>query len=873
MVKEKIFINGVALDLGNDSINLSYENNFFGAVDTLKLSFSYSFTLPRTLINDGVFMQGYDPATGCDALRKYYPCEYEREGVIILRGSLCVNSINARGYSCVIVWGLDKLKTMSDEKQKLWQLPQGTRHQNDTIRLTHTPTYDTTADFLRGSYFGFARYFGGLTPDKCAQLQKPAVLPVVNVRYILGLITERYRVTLGLPSDRDQIVNKMVVALTGGKIWREGMPVPRGAFVLQKTFSQQYGYQVELLVNSTANGVIYQKQVTQAELYFTVSQNVTLNNLRIEVTNTEQFSVESPVFGRFVAEYNAARNLWVIDVKLNGVAFNVGDDFALTFAPFRPDDTQHTWLQNLQLLHYDFDVKAEGAGVQDNQYYFIPANLPDITAIDFIKELCAFLGVVPVRVTSGAAGDVIECNTLDDVLADGVQTLDALGIDETTPHFSDWAQRNYYKFAVNEYQMNDYAAAMESNDKTAAFTRDAFVSSFSALVGANEIPLYTLNAEGNEATYNEVNNVLCLLNTNETTATLTQTGLTWRAILGNYHATKRDILRNPVVVSIVARLTPEQTQQLDTAKCFYIPLLSNYYLPIKAETNGDTYKFDMIRLARGTQPTPPDPDVIVITEYLQYFAPSYIDTANNQNRWQDSGGGHMGIIIPISDAESVIIKAEQYHGIKYAMLTDIANITELGARPSYATGYTAPVVAPAGEETTASRPANAQFLYFERTYDAGIIVPEYIKIVIGVVEDGGGDSAPDTPEDIGNILTDTIRATQYRRYINSNYTSVATTDAQYYSIFVPVTSGKTYRLYWDTTDAAQVGTIFRFGATNTLPTAQSGGSNISLGRPRLYKSPQNTQETTVTIDYNYLVIEVSGDNGAQYLSHLHIYEL
>lgn len=121
------------------------------------------------------------------------------------------------------------------------------------------------------------------------------------------------------------------------------------------------------------------------------------------------------------------------------------------------------------------------------------------------------------------------------------------------------------------------------------------------------------------------------------------------------------------------------------------------------------------------------------------------------------------------------------------------------------------------------------------------------------------------------ILTDEIRAKWYHRYIDTSYKSIAYEDGSY-SIFVPMVVGKTYRLYWDTTDSSQVSTIYRYGMTDTLP-PQTGGAQITLIAPHYRGTPQAMQEVEIAATGKYLTVQVGGSTALRNLSHFFIYEL
>lgn len=103
-----------------------------------------------------------------------------------------------------------------------------------------------------------------------------------------------------------------------------------------------------------------------------------------------------------------------------------------------------------------------------------------------------------------------------------------------------------------------------------------------------------------------------------------------------------------------------------------------------------------------------------------------------------------------------------------------------------------------------------------------------------------------TPEQAAPV---TIDPTRVSAYITTDGRWLASSDA--YSVCVPVTSGKRYKFQFTSTSSTDVGTIFRFGFSDTnTPTEQT---LIGL----LRSTPQDYVATEITASGSYLVIQLS----------------
>lgn len=101
-----------------------------------------------------------------------------------------------------------------------------------------------------------------------------------------------------------------------------------------------------------------------------------------------------------------------------------------------------------------------------------------------------------------------------------------------------------------------------------------------------------------------------------------------------------------------------------------------------------------------------------------------------------------------------------------------------------------------------------------------------------------------TPEQAAPV---TIDPTRVSAYISTDGKWTASSDS--YSVCVPVTSGKRYALTWSTTDSSSVGTIFRYGFSDTNT---ASGQTLSGW---IRSTPQDSQNTQVIASGAYLVLQ------------------
>ena len=110
----------------------------------------------------------------------------------------------------------------------------------------------------------------------------------------------------------------------------------------------------------------------------------------------------------------------------------------------------------------------------------------------------------------------------------------------------------------------------------------------------------------------------------------------------------------------------------------------------------------------------------------------------------------------------------------------------------------------------------------------------------------------------GQDTPKTIDSTRINAYISEN--GLWTSSSSSYSVCVPVTVGKQYNLHFSTTDSSLVGTIFRYGFSESNTLEGQGLSGLARS------TPQDLSDSTATATGPYLVIQLSAATASDVLS-------
>lgn len=581
----QIYINGAAVDMGGEALSLSYNSNLLGKADSLTANFSYTITLPRSLNNDRLLGQAWQATVTGAEVNKWLPCSYTLGGVPVFSGRLVVTECNASGYGCNVVWGFEGLDTMRDEGLKLWGLA-GT----EWVTLD----YDTPAAQRVGFTWGFADYDSGINGSVAASDGHPRQLPCVSARYILGKIADRYGVTLELPADAAAVVDSLVFALTSKYHYR-GENYPQCALTVEKERVQDDPPHWEMWweagATGTGQGIINYLQVGGRTIWTTLTDS-TIKNYTMTATCSYPFTAASAKFGNHNASLVGV-DTYKVTVSVDSAEAAYGESLAFDFVSNSGSVTDEQLIPSL-VASCSFTCIPDRNEVAAKQGYPIVTNFPDIKCVEFIAELCAVAGVVPVRMN----GRALVCVSWDDLMNNPVK-IDLLGVEKLS-YRAGLAQRNVLEWATDDQQPDSLAASLTVNDATLESESKWHTSHFCAMTGRHGVPLYTRERGSDGVTVTTVNNIaerVGVLDPLFDTAYLVRDGLAWSDILAARYATIQAAITKPRVITGQAHITPAQLAAIDYGRAVYVEQLAAYFAVLSINSDaGDIYNVELLKL-------------------------------------------------------------------------------------------------------------------------------------------------------------------------------------------------------------------------------------------------------------------------------------
>lgn len=576
-----IIIDGKPADYNGGRIAYNLESNLLNTPKEITANWSHTFTLPRTLTNDHIFAQAWDVANVNARVRSWHAVTYIVDGVAMIDGRLAVVSIDESGYKCNIIWGFEALQEMKREGLKLWQLDTNNTR-NDFVRLAVNPTISPRAGFR----FGFADYESGLTQTRATALNLPRLYPSVTARYILDAINEKYGVTLNLSQEESEKADNLVIALTSNYIYR-GDNYPRVGLRFWKTRDQFTGvWSYGWTITSNGNGIIMQNG-DRADVQINGKVNG-YYQFRAECV-TDNFYLQSEAFGTFQGYREGGRYVCVINVGNEELARGENIAFSVEFMNPQtyPDAMGDFTITDLNFTYIPETEKAE----QINLGLPIAVNLPDLTAWEFIAEVCAVLGVIPVSVNE--AGSISVASWRD--IANDPAVLDIQGVETYDTRANGFAQLNYYKFK-NDTQ----GAPVIVDDDTIEAERTAWESKLNGVTAYNRVALWATEWDGAEFKAERVDAppTLGTLNHNTQTAQVVSTGATWAEIIANNYTAYTSALNKPVYLTATAILPPATIKRINLTRGVLIRQLNAIFAVVKiTASDNDLYKLELLKIS------------------------------------------------------------------------------------------------------------------------------------------------------------------------------------------------------------------------------------------------------------------------------------
>ena len=592
-MKEELYIKGESVDLGDSEITLNFKSNLLGDISKITASNSYTIKLPRT--NKNIRLLDFPDVAGHESymMRDYFNAEYYRNGVKLFDAKAVLISCSEDGFDVALTWGMSEkfIQLMNDDKsiQEFADM---------TLPWNSSTTYDNGLVDGQLSH-GYIRHNAGIDVD--SNRDKIFIHPSVNCMRLLEEIASYYGLTMDWGSYKQYI---------------ELLYLP----LISQKASSKYNF-FEANITGTLDSDIKYVKFTQ------------INRVDgINISNTE-------TYGDVVRIYETSLD-WELDILIYTNKHNTLNVVELAFY------SNAQYIKSLQISSNDiglcaykgvipFDITEysnitiririnNGAllgiiksyikifsedvqSVSYNQYYPIGSNLPDISVVDFIKQICWLFGLFAIKSDTGVS--FISVNKIidnRDKAVDWSKKLVPTGwtAKETSYTFGDFAQKNYFRYEENE-NAKSADGYMVVQNKTLDYEKDLVKLPYTA-GGDNgdmrAVPYFKWSDDGTIVELVDCGDrimqlVISFDSQGKEDARLDFSDLKFQNRVSRFGLSSyQDLIKSPFVIKDTFRLTEIDLKNLDYTIPVYIERYAAFFAIISIKSQGDYSECELLKL-------------------------------------------------------------------------------------------------------------------------------------------------------------------------------------------------------------------------------------------------------------------------------------
>ena len=592
-MKEELYIKGESVDLGDSEITLNFKSNLLGDISKITASNSYTIKLPRT--NKNIRLLDFPDVAGHESymMRDYFNAEYYRNGVKLFDAKAVLISCSEDGFDVALTWGMSEkfIQLMNDDKsiQEFADM---------ALPWNSSTTYDN--GLVNGQLsHGYIRHNAGIDVD--SNRDKIFIHPSVNCMRLLEEIASYYGLTMDWGSYKQYI---------------ELLYLP----LISQKASSKYNF-FEANITGTLDSDIKYVKFTQ------------INRVDgINISNTE-------TYGDVVRIYETSLD-WELDILIYTNKHNTLNVVELAFY------SNAQYIKSLQISSNDiglcaykgvipFDITEysnitiririnNGAllgiiksyikifsedvqSVSYNQYYPIGSNLPDISVVDFIKQICWLFGLFAIKSDTGVS--FISVNKIidnRDKAVDWSKKLVPTGwtAKETSYTFGDFAQKNYFRYEENE-NAKSADGYMVVQNKTLDHEKDLVKLPYTA-GGDNgdmrAVPYFKWSEDGTTVELEDCGDrimqlVISFDSQGKEDARLDFSDLKFQNRVSRFGLSSyQDHIKSPFVIKDTFRLTEIDLKNLDYTIPVYIERYAAFFAIISIKSQGDYSECELLKL-------------------------------------------------------------------------------------------------------------------------------------------------------------------------------------------------------------------------------------------------------------------------------------
>lgn len=592
-MKEELYIKGESVDLGDSEITLNFKSNLLGDISKITASNSYTIKLPRT--NKNIRLLDFPDVAGHESymMRDYFNAEYYRNGVKLFDAKAVLISCSEDGFDVALTWGMSEkfIQLMNDDKsiQEFADM---------ALPWNSSTTYDNGLVDGQLSH-GYIRHNAGIDVD--SNRDKIFIHPSVNCMRLLEEIASYYGLTMDWGSYKQYI---------------ELLYLP----LISQKANPKYNF-FEANITGTLDSDIKYVKFTQ------------INRVDgINISNTE-------TYGDVVRIYETSLD-WELDILIYTNKHNTLNVVELAFY------SNAQYIKSLQISSNDiglcaykgvipFDITEysnitiririnNGAllgiiksyikifsedvqSVSYNQYYPIGSNLPDISVVDFIKQICWLFGLFAIKSDTGVS--FISVNKIidnRDKAVDWSKKLVPTGwtAKETSYTFGDFAQKNYFRYEENE-NAKSADGYMVVQNTTLDYEKDLLKLPYTA-GGDNgdmrAVPYFKWSDDGTIVELEDCGDrimqlVISFDSQGKEDARLDFSDLKFQNRVSRFGLSfYQDIIKSPFVIKDTFRLTEIDLKNIDYTIPVYIERYAAFFAIISIKSQGDYSECELLKL-------------------------------------------------------------------------------------------------------------------------------------------------------------------------------------------------------------------------------------------------------------------------------------
>ena len=584
-MKEELYIKGESVDLGDSEITLNFKSNLLGDISKITASNSYTITIPRT--NKNIRLLDF-PDVACHEsymMRDYFNAEYYRNGVKLFDAKAVLISCSEDGFDVALTWGMSEkfIQLMNDDRsiQEFADM---------TLPWNSSTTYDNGLVDGQLSH-GYIRHNAGIDVD--SNRDKIFIHPSVNCMRLLEEIASYYGIAMDWGSYKQYI---------------ELLYLP----LISQKANPKYNYyfaEIKLEYPGTPNTVV---KYVQTNMTLGIYNHVM--GLTIHLNGSGNYRIESNVKTK-----NSANPIYLlIDKDNNNIyssAFTYDGNYMYSF------NKEYLTEEKDLYLHIDFQSQIDESynnyikitdielndEVQYYTYYPIGSNLPDISVVDFIKQICWLFGLFAIKSDTGVS--FIPVNKIIDNRDKAVDWSKKLvptewTAKETSYTFGDFAQKNYFRYEENE-NAKSADGYMVVQNKTLDYEKDLLKLPYTA-GGDNgdmrAVPYFKWSDDGTIVELEDCGDrimqlVISFDSQGKEDARLDFSDLKFQNRVSRFGLSSyQDLIKLPFVIKDTFRLTEIDLKNIDYTIPVYIERYAAFFAIISIKSQGDYSECELLKL-------------------------------------------------------------------------------------------------------------------------------------------------------------------------------------------------------------------------------------------------------------------------------------